>query len=96
MFGKKKPTIFDENQDKALKAMAKNQTVLITNNNQFLKDKANHWAWIVHLKKRVEALEAADAAFKKADAEFDKRLQDVGASLFNAAKTKTEEVTVKT
>jgi len=92
VFGKKKPTIFDEAQNKQLQALVQNQAILIKNNNQFLKDIGNIWAWIPHFKKRIEALEKADKAFKQADAAFDKRLSDIGASLYNAAKAKSETV----
>ena len=99
VFGKKKPTIFDEDQNKQLQALANNQAILIKNNNSFLKDNQIYWKWIQHLQKnneallkRIQALEQADVNFKKADAEFDKRLEQVGASLFHAAKAKSEVV----
>lgn len=92
VFGKKKPTIFDEEQNKQLQTLVNNQAVLVKNNNTFVKENKNFWAWIQHLKKRVEALEAADKQFKKADAEFDKRLEQVGTSLYSAAKAKSDVV----
>lgn len=92
LFGKKKPTEFDEDQNKQLQALAKNQAILIKNNDVTVQNDKNHWAWIQHLLKRVEALEAADKQFKVADADMNKRLESIGASLYNAAKAKSETV----
>ena len=56
VFGRKKPTIFDEKQDKALKALVANQAILIKNNAGFIRDGKNYWAWIKHLEKSNKTL----------------------------------------
>jgi len=82
----------DKDRDKWIKHLNKNQAILIKNNDYFIEKNKNYWAWIQHLQKRIQALEAADKQFKQADMEFDKRLEDVGASLYSAAKAKSETV----
>jgi len=96
VFGRSKE---EKQQDKTLKNLAKtlnvvvkNQNAIIANQNYILKNSDNHWAWIQHLDKNTKALQVADVKFKQADMEFDKRLSEVGASLYNAAKQKSEVV----
>ena len=80
LFGKK-PTIFDEQQDKQLQALVKNQSVLIQNNNHFISDERNQWSWIQKLEndnkdlsKRLATLEAAIVAMQKIDQDFKEKL----------------------
>lgn len=76
LFGKK-PTIFDEQQDKALKALVKNQAILIKNNDYFVKTDKDKWAWINKLESdnktllnRVATLESQIVAMQQIDADF--------------------------
>lgn len=88
MFGKKKPTIFDENQDKALKAQGKNLAVLIKNNDYFIKTLKNQWSWINQLKQRVATLEATLLKVQQKDAQFAKMF----AAMSAVSQQATEEV----
>jgi len=65
----KKPSIFDENQDKALKALAQNQSVLIKNNSYFIETIKKLWAWQANLDARAKDLEARMTANEKRDSE---------------------------
>jgi len=72
LFGKDKPTQFDEDQNKALKQHSEWLKILAENNNSFIKTHKDLWAWITKLKgdnevllKRVLALEAEDKRFKQ-------------------------------
>lgn len=94
LFGKKEPTIFDQDQNKQLQALAKNQAVLIKNNAYFIKSGQNHWAWIKKLKadnvallNRVASLESTIQGMK----ETDRKMQAVIDALASIPKTETEE-----
>ena len=69
LFGKKKPTEFDEAQDKQLQQLMANQKVLITNNSYFIKQNKSLWSWVNWLEKHVKNLESRMTANEKKDAE---------------------------
>jgi len=68
MFGKKE-SIFDQNQNKQLEQLMKNQKVLITNNSWFIEQNKKLWAWITNLDSRVKSLEARITANEQKDME---------------------------
>ena len=88
MFGKKKPTEFDEAQDKQLKQLMANQKVLISNNAYFIEQNKKLWSWITNLNTRDKSLEARMSANEKKDMEQ----AELFANLSRSA-TKTEEET---
>lgn len=65
MFGKKKPTEFDQAQDKQLKQLMANQTVLLDNNKYWIKNDKTQWSWLKWLEKYVKKLEANNQALLK-------------------------------
>lgn len=96
LWGKKKPTIFDEDQNRQLQALAKNQAILIKNNNSFLETHKNLWSWINQLKlendklrARIATLESTQAAMQQVDAEFKQKL----GALASLGQTSTEAAT---
>jgi len=93
MFGKKEPTIFDKNQDRALRALTKNQSVLNKNNDYFIKDGKSQWAWIQSLKQRLDKLEQQLQQNKLADEARNQKFAQMFQGL--ATVSKTEEATQK-
>jgi hypothetical protein len=87
VWGKKKPTEFDQAQDKQLKQLMANQKVLINNNAHFIKQNKNLWSWINWLEKHVKTLESRMTANEKKDLEQ----AQLFANLSQSAK-QTEEV----
>lgn len=69
MWGKKKPTIFDQAQDQQLKTLIKNQQIMIENQNYLLKDRKVVWSWLKWLEKHVKDLEARMTANEQKDVE---------------------------
>lgn len=83
-FGKKKSE-FDQVQDKALNQLAKNQGVLIKNNDYFIAQNKKLWAWINNLKSRMEALEAEAIKNKQRDAELSQKFKSLGSVMSTTA-----------
>lgn len=97
LFGKKEPTVFDQDQNKQLQTLAKNQTVLIKNNAYFIKSGQNHWAWIQKLKadndallQRIGILESTIIAMKQTDKKFAEMFSGLASLSASKAETVTE------
>ena len=91
---RKKPTVFDKQQDRQLQAlitnqtqMIKNQKVLIENNAYFIEQIDKLWAWIPNLDSRLKSLEARMTANEAKDAEQAKWFADLSQS---ASQTEVE------
>lgn len=97
---RKKPTEFDERQDKALnqlivnqKQIIKNQGVLIKNNDYNIAEKKKIWSWITNLDKRLKNVQASIVAMKETDKKFAQMFQ--GLASLSATKAEAETVTTE-
>jgi len=68
MFGKKE-SIFDQDQNKQLQQLMKNQAILIKNNSYFIENIKKLWAWQANLDARVKSLEGRMSANEQKDME---------------------------